>query len=761
MGVTGLLPVLKPIQENVSLERYRGKTVAIDTYSWLHKSVFSCADKIVKDEHTDKYWSYFKKKLDMFRHFGVTPYFVLDGDYLPRKGATEEARHQKRTEAKEQALEAQSFGNVKLAWSCFQKACDITPEIAKSCIEHFKKLNIKYVVAPYEADSQMVLLEQLGLVDAIISEDSDLMIFGAKILLTKLKDDGTMIEIKRENFKRIHNSKICLFNDDQLLLMAALSGCDYTKGIPGYGIKKAITLVHNYPTYERALMAIRVDGKVIPTSFEEEYKMAKIAFRHQIVFNPLINAAQHLNPLTDQIISQYGMEYIYSCTGQITNQDIHFKIAIGDLNPHTKEILVTRECFIGYSDSAKAAKRTNTMPEYNSEKPKLASRSSTMQPTKNLSYRSNKPVARTKRALLTIDDFITKMKKENSKSDENNNNTETIKIKSASSTLSVTKLTPTKEAKTPKSIVYHPPPVLLSPTAKRQKRLLNANVGESQKLTEKSKFFKKGMKKQTLEILRKEKSQSHSIDASNFMATSSDIDESIEFTEDEIKQSNNSFQMKPIIEENSINEQSFDLRMSSTSTIKDLSQSKQSSYDEFLDEISECEIDEKTDNKISNFKSVGSCSTPKTDRVIDLPDMNLTLNNANCIKIIDIQTDLSLNSVESGTSTDSGVGEQNVDYILDCDDSDEVDKNNLLNEIYSFRKPIASQNKLYSVPSENWVNMTNKKLSITGNKPIRSSLLASSTRKPLTDKTNNVFNSNKNKSNQRQLNLSQFRYTEN
>ena len=42
MGVKGLLPCLESITRSVSLERYRGLTVAVDAMSWLHKGVFAC-----------------------------------------------------------------------------------------------------------------------------------------------------------------------------------------------------------------------------------------------------------------------------------------------------------------------------------------------------------------------------------------------------------------------------------------------------------------------------------------------------------------------------------------------------------------------------------------------------------------------------------------------------------------------------------------------------------------------------------------------
>ena len=63
---------------------------------------------------------------------------------------------------------------------------DISPDIAYKLIEVLKSHNYKYIVAPYEADAQLAYLSRKDLVDVIITEDSDLLAFGAKRILYKL-----------------------------------------------------------------------------------------------------------------------------------------------------------------------------------------------------------------------------------------------------------------------------------------------------------------------------------------------------------------------------------------------------------------------------------------------------------------------------------------------------------------------------------------------------------------------------------------------
>ena len=53
MGITGLLPFLEKSSKKTNISEFAGKTVAIDTYCWLHKGAFSCADKIIMGQPTD------------------------------------------------------------------------------------------------------------------------------------------------------------------------------------------------------------------------------------------------------------------------------------------------------------------------------------------------------------------------------------------------------------------------------------------------------------------------------------------------------------------------------------------------------------------------------------------------------------------------------------------------------------------------------------------------------------------------------------
>lgn len=139
-------------------------------------------------------------RVRMVKHFGVTPYMVFDGDFLPSKARTEASRAKRREDSQKAGLKLLKAGKPSQAQLELQKAIDVTPEMARHLIEALKKEGVPYVVAPYEADAQLVYLERQGLTNGVISEDSDLLVFGAKRLITKLDQHGQCVEILRKDF---------------------------------------------------------------------------------------------------------------------------------------------------------------------------------------------------------------------------------------------------------------------------------------------------------------------------------------------------------------------------------------------------------------------------------------------------------------------------------------------------------------------------------------------------------------------------------
>ncbi|AJT87654.1 Exo1p [Saccharomyces cerevisiae YJM1129] len=353
MGIQGLLPQLKPIQNPVSLRRYEGEVLAIDGYAWLHRAACSCAYELAMGKPTDKYLQFFIKRFSLLKTFKVEPYLVFDGDAIPVKKSTESKRRDKRKENKAIAERLWACGEKKNAMDYFQKCVDITPEMAK-CIICYCKLNgIRYIVAPFEADSQMVYLEQKNIVQGIISEDSDLLVFGCRRLITKLNDYGECLEICRDNFIKLPKKfPLGSLTNEEIITMVCLSGCDYTNGIPKVGLITAMKLVRRFNTIERIILSIQREGKLmIPDTYINEYEAAVLAFQFQRVFCPIRKKIVSLNEIPLYLKdTESKRKRLYACIGFVIHREtqkkqivhfdddidhhLHLKIAQGDLNPY-------------------------------------------------------------------------------------------------------------------------------------------------------------------------------------------------------------------------------------------------------------------------------------------------------------------------------------------------------------------------------------------------------------------------------------------
>ena len=277
-------------------------------------------------------------RVRMLIHFGVIPYMVFDGDYLPSKASTEGERAKKRDESRKLGLELHRLGKPSQAHLELQKAVDVTPEMARQLIEELKKLGVQYVVAPYEADAQLAYLERKGVIQGIISEDSDLLVFGAKCLLTKLDQYGDCVEVNRNDFTACREISLVGWTDAEFRRMAILSGCDYLTNINKMGLKTAYRYVRKYKSIEKIIRMLQFDGHYhVPAGYLEAFKKAELTFLYQRVFCPLLN---EIVMTTSMGIHDEPEEFAF--IGSAIDPDTALGVAKGDLHPMTKEPIVVK-----------------------------------------------------------------------------------------------------------------------------------------------------------------------------------------------------------------------------------------------------------------------------------------------------------------------------------------------------------------------------------------------------------------------------------
>ncbi|KAL2054852.1 hypothetical protein ABVK25_004674 [Lepraria finkii] len=109
--------------------------------------------------------------------------------------------------------------------------------------ELLKRFGFPYHTAPGEAEAECALLQKQGLVDAVLSEDADTLMFGCSMTLRNWTAE-TMRGNKSPTHVNVYNAESTKnttgLDSEGMVLVALMSGGDYVPaGMPGCGIKSA------------------------------------------------------------------------------------------------------------------------------------------------------------------------------------------------------------------------------------------------------------------------------------------------------------------------------------------------------------------------------------------------------------------------------------------------------------------------------------------------------------------------------------------
>lgn len=318
------------------MKEFSGQIAAVDTYCWLHKGAFSCAERLVKGEKTDAYVSYCMKMADLLLECGVRPILVFDGRHLPSKKGTEKKRREQREINRQKAKQFLIEGKIQQARECYQRAVDVTSTMAHEVIVECRRRGIDYIVAPYEADAQLAYLAQCKLADIVITEDSDLILFGCEKVLFKMDRAGFGQLYEKSRLGECFGQLADRFTHDKFRQMCILSGCDYLPSLPGIGLGKAskffklITNPNIRATLPKLPSYLKMPALCVGEQYVEDFLKAENTFRHQLVFCPIRNELVPLSPY-DPNVDPTDMTY----AGQQLPKEQAFDIAVGNIDVNT------------------------------------------------------------------------------------------------------------------------------------------------------------------------------------------------------------------------------------------------------------------------------------------------------------------------------------------------------------------------------------------------------------------------------------------
>jgi 5'-3' exonuclease len=153
-------------------------------------------------------------------------------------------------------------------------------------------LKIPYIHSPGESDLVCSQLAQNKVVDAIFSDDTDMLPLKCDVVVTGFKTN------KLNNLKEYKLSNILEhleLTQEQFIDVCILSGCDYAQKIDKIAIKRAYQFIKKYKSIEKVLEYINKhedlkEKHTYPEDFEEQYQIARSMF---------LGTHEHINELKE------------------------------------------------------------------------------------------------------------------------------------------------------------------------------------------------------------------------------------------------------------------------------------------------------------------------------------------------------------------------------------------------------------------------------------------------------------------------------
>lgn len=295
MGIKGLNKFLRnncpDIFEKIHISEYSFKKVAIDISLYLCKFKTVCGDR---------WLSAFINLIACLRKNEVHCVFIYDSGAPPEKDAERKERVEQREKLEErvykleEAMEKyhltceidpiliefykkkksengqkrllkrkEEVVDMDIVGSEVKKMrsyiLDIKPEDFQKTKELFDILKVPYYNAPLEAETMCADLCKRGLVDAVLSEDTDVMAYASPVFLSKINtSDGTCVRIKYTELLEA----LDLFSDE-FLDLCIMCGTDYNKNIFRVGPEKAYKHIQKHSTIEEIALNTTLDITIL------------------------------------------------------------------------------------------------------------------------------------------------------------------------------------------------------------------------------------------------------------------------------------------------------------------------------------------------------------------------------------------------------------------------------------------------------------------------------------------------------------------
>jgi len=281
MGIKDLTPFLKDKcphykQENISMEILRGKRIAIDVGIYIHKYGF-VIHKDLLFKHNDITTEYdhnmFTTQLMInfltltlnWLNKGVTPIYVFDGSINPVKAECVKSRTQIKNDNREKVnVLIEKYNNMfplERTNQHIQEILNVKSKISalksidfETLKDLFDQIGIINITAKHDSEKLCSALNREGLVDAVLTIDTDVLPLGTSYAITDYNFSNNTFEmINLESVIQYFKTEFP-FDDEQVFYIfvdfCIMCGSDFSVRIPGVGPAGILKKLKKYGSIE-------------------------------------------------------------------------------------------------------------------------------------------------------------------------------------------------------------------------------------------------------------------------------------------------------------------------------------------------------------------------------------------------------------------------------------------------------------------------------------------------------------------------------
>lgn len=244
------------LKHPTTLKQWNGKWVAVDAWNILYQFLSSIRQRdgtplMNAQGEVTSHLAGILYRTSSVVDAGIKPVWVFDGAPHPLKTETLAARTERRDAAQQAMAAALEAGDDELALSKAKQTSRMSSAMAAQAMELLRALGIPVVEAPQDGEAQASWMCQEGIVDAVVSQDFDCMLYGAPRLLRNLTASGrrklpgkqVWVDVTPESIRLDESLEAAGMSREQLVDAAILVGTDFNPGIKGIGPKKAVALI--------------------------------------------------------------------------------------------------------------------------------------------------------------------------------------------------------------------------------------------------------------------------------------------------------------------------------------------------------------------------------------------------------------------------------------------------------------------------------------------------------------------------------------